>query len=614
MPLFLQKNLLPLALSLFFSYQIPVLANNPSEKLPVEWRNMDTLVYPIQMIVEYHDSDLANEEQELKRNIHKNRSNRKYFQEQLASTYAKLKQNVMSTRHFQQQHIHKDYSHLPMNVLTISNSQQLQELIIDSRVSNVYQDLVVYTNVQQSKSLIEADTAEINLATDGSGSSVVILDTGVNFTHSDFGNCTSPGVPETCRVIVSDDLAPEDNQNDAQGHGSNVAAIVGNIAKGADLIVFDVFDGGSASSSTVIEGINWAIVNQGAYNIASINLSLGGTTKYTSTCSRSRFNPYKTPIANAKNAGILTSAAAGNNAYTDGLALPACSPDAVSVGAVYDSNIGGVTWSTSPNCTDSSTAADKVTCFSNSASFLTLLAPGANITAAGITQAGTSQASPHVAALAAILHSAYPNESVSELENRMITSGDIITDSRNGLEFPRINAWRAVGAINNDLTDALPLEQTNSQILVNTENADKQTGEPNHAGISGGKSAWFSFSTAEAGTLTVDTANSDFDTVLAVYTGVAVDSLTLITDNNDLDVANGPSLVSLAITPDTTYWVAVDDADNVGGALTLNSSFEAGVQVPVLPAWGELIMFIVLSFLMIIFSINSIPGKRKNIT
>src|SRR5688500_17852611 len=63
--------------------------------------------------------------------------------------------------------------------------------------------------------------------------------------------------------------------------------------------------------------------------------------------------------------------------------------------------------------------------------------------------------------------------------------------------------------------------------------ASKQSGEPNHAGNRGGKSVWFNWTAPGAGTSTVDTIGSSFDTLLAVYTGTAVNALsTVASDGN----------------------------------------------------------------------------------
>ena len=82
------------------------------------------------------------------------------------------------------------------------------------------------------------------------------------------------------------------------------------------------------------------------------------------------------------------------------MGLPACVANAISVGATYDANLGGVSYGPPNPCTDSTTAVDKVTCFSDSNSTTDIFAPGAAIRSTGlgsgtVTYYGTSQASPH---------------------------------------------------------------------------------------------------------------------------------------------------------------------------------------------------------------------------
>jgi hypothetical protein len=88
---------------------------------------------------------------------------------------------------------------------------------------------------------------------------------------------------------------------------------------------------------------------------------------------------------------------------------------------------------------------DKITCFSNSSSFVSVLAPGAAITAANITMTGTSQASPHVAGALAVLRSAFPSEALNATVARVTDTGPQIKDPRNGVVKRRLDLKAALG-------------------------------------------------------------------------------------------------------------------------------------------------------------------------
>ncbi|WP_212510847.1 S8 family peptidase [Acinetobacter seifertii] len=340
----------------------------------------------------------------------------------------------------------RDYNNLPLAFYRVSNREALVDLLNDPNVKAVYPNRINQPTTMESLPLInqpQANTKGFN----GTGSSVAVLDTGVNYLHSDFG-CTAVNTPSsTCRVVYSFDSAPDDGSLDDNGHGSNVSAIVSKVATKTKIIGIDVFRSGSAYDSDILAGINWAVNNAKTYNIKAINLSLGVPgVKYKSECSNSS---YGTAFANARAAGVVPVVATGNDAFPDGISSPACVAGAVRVGAVYDSNIGGVSWGNPVKCTDSTTAADKVACFSNGGSLVTLLAPGAMITAGGYTMGGTSQATPHVAGAIALLraNSVTPTETIDQTINRLRTTGKPITDPRTGLVFPRIDLLAATNGL-----------------------------------------------------------------------------------------------------------------------------------------------------------------------
>jgi len=322
------------------------------------------------------------------------------------------------------------YPALPAMHVEVRSLAALSHLLSSKGVLRVVEDEPHEAFLAQSLPLIHQPVAAANGAL-GQGTAVAVLDTGVDYTRADFGSCSAPGVPG-CKVAYAQDFAPSDGQLDANGHGTNVAAIVVGVAPSTAILALDVFDGAYAYSSDILSAINWCVTNQAVYNIVAMNMSLGAGGS-SSPCASDVFAG---AIHTARLAGILTAAASGNSGYTSMISSPACAPDAVSVGAVYDSAMGGIAYST---CTDVTTAADQVTCFSNSASFLTLLAPGALITAGGYTMAGTSQASPHVAGSIAVYKSAVTSATPDQVVAFLTASGVRVTDPRNGVVTPRVD-------------------------------------------------------------------------------------------------------------------------------------------------------------------------------
>lgn len=334
--------------------------------------------------------------------------------------------------------LENDWDNLPLVQVRTSTVEAALAMLDRDEVAGAYEIEHYELSDAESFPLIGQPAAAAAGKT-GAGTAVAVLDTGTDYTRSDFGSCTAPGAPSTCKVAYAADFAPSDSTRDDNGHGTNVAGIVGGVAPGAKLIALDVFNGNSASTTDIISAVNWVIANRSTYNIAAMNLSLGGGAS-TSPCTTDALG---IALGTARSAGIAPVVASGNNGYSNAISSPACAPAAISVGAVYDANLGRIGYS---SCSDATTAADKITCFSNSASFLKVLAPGALITAAGYTMAGTSQATPHVAGAMAVLHAAFPSENVEQLLARLTSTGKKILDPRNGVTTPRIDVFAALAA------------------------------------------------------------------------------------------------------------------------------------------------------------------------
>jgi hypothetical protein len=97
-----------------------------------------------------------------------------------------------------------------------------------------------------------------------------------------------------------------------------------------------------------------------------------------------------------------------------------------------------------------------------------------------------------------------------------------------------------------------------SNVNGNVKGATKERGEPRHAESVARHSVWYRFRARRKVTVLFSTCRSDFDTVVAVYSGGEVTSLRQVDFNNDgcgEDAAG--SRVSFTARPGTTYHVAV---------------------------------------------------------
>ena len=345
-----------------------------------------------------------------------------------------------------------DYPHFPLAVWRISSVAALGRLEAYPGVRAVHENLLLHAVSVSDLPFIGQPQAAAEGAT-GAGTTIAVIDGGLGsnyLNYPDFGSCTGVNTPSTtCRVVFNSDFYSGAQASTETAHGTNVSAIALGVAPGAKLAMFDVFQGSGVSAADLITALDTIIQDRATYNIVAVNMSLGDTSSNSMPCSSSAQSPFVTPIANTLAAGIAVVVAAGNNGSKTGVADPACVPGVISVGAVYDASYGTLTWAASASsngqCTDAS-AADHVTCFSQSASYLSLLAPGSFVGAptSAFQESGTSQATPHVSGSVAVLRARYPAESLTETLHRLQVSGVSDTDAANGQSTPRINLSAAV--------------------------------------------------------------------------------------------------------------------------------------------------------------------------
>ena len=302
--------------------------------------------------------------------------------------------------------------------------------------------------LQGDMAVIHAQTAWLDCPTNaGAGVTVAIIDTGVDLNHSDLQANLITGYD-----YVDGDAVPDDGN----GHGTNVAGIVAaalngvgvsGVAPAAKILPVRVLDDyGSGYTSDVANGVIYA-----ADRAQVLNLSLGGTGSSATLQNAINY------AANTK--GRLVVAAAGNcgdNNYPyNGCTVqnqtfyPAAYPNVLAVAATNNS--------------------DAHASFSTSGSYVDVSAPGVSIynTYMGnsyYTESGTSQASPHVAGLAALIWSKYPSYTAAQVWNRLTsTAVDLGTAGRDDVfGAGRIDVKAALGitlaSVNEPAAPLQPIE------------------------------------------------------------------------------------------------------------------------------------------------------------
>ena len=219
---------------------------------------------------------------------------------------------------------------------------------------------------------------------------------------------------------------------------------------------------------------DWCVLHQ--YDdlnnpIMIISTSFGGG-RYSGNCD-SAYSLLTHAAANAMAAGMTLFLSSGNDGYCDSMGYPACLDSVISVGAVYDADIGRNPISGYVGCisygscvgtpdsdqvceklyVDLTTDADQVCTYSNTSKFMSLLAPSNWATTTKLGGGywdtpngfgGTSAACPYAAGAAACLQSAAKGITGSyltqyQVKARLLRSGDLITDSKVNVTKPRVN-------------------------------------------------------------------------------------------------------------------------------------------------------------------------------
>lgn len=296
-------------------------------------------------------------------------------------------------------------------------SAQVQQLTADPSVAYVEPDFTFTTT--GTAALAPGETLPVGIRRIGaatlttvhpaSGVGVAELDTGIDLKNSDL-NAVS-GI----NCVTSGTAAQDDN-----GHGTNVAGIIGarnqgsgvvGVAPGTRLYAVKVMGrSGSGTLSQVLCGINWVTANAAALNIKVANLSFAGSGTNDGNCGNTNHDAEHQAICRSVAAGVTYVTAAGDGSTNFASSIPAAYPEVLTVTAMTDTD--GLPGGLGPKPCLAKQSDDTYATYSNYAVSAadqahTVAAPGTCVVSDKLgggtsTYYGTSQSAPHVAGTVAL--------------------------------------------------------------------------------------------------------------------------------------------------------------------------------------------------------------------
>lgn len=407
---------------------------------------------------------------------------------------------------------------------------------------------------------------------------VGVVDTGIRLSHQDLaanlwvnpGEIPGNGVDDDGNGYVDDvhginAITGSGNPNDDDGHGTHVAGTIGavgnngigvtGVAWNVRLMALKFLPPGrqGGSTSDAIECIDYAV----ARGVRVLNNSWGGGGYSVALLEA---------IQRARAAGVVFVVAAGNDAQDNDATTdyPSGYPvdNILAVGAT--------------------TRLNDLATFSNFGSgSVEILAPGSEIlsTYAGGDAdyrelSGTSMASPHVAGVVALLRAQFPGETYRQTLNRALRSAEPEArfagraQTAGLVNLPRALATATGSPFNDDLARAAPLAGSRLNVRSSIAHATSEPGEPPVLATPLVQTVWFRWTAATSGQVTLDTAGSAYDTLLAVYTGAGFGDLTLV-QANDNAPGSSTSRVTFNAVAGTSYAIVVGARNVPPNGLTL---------------------------------------------
>lgn len=345
----------------------------------------------------------------------------------------------------------------------------LQALRSVSGIRRVDLDVGGHAHMLQSAPLAHVDSVRA-LGYIGSGIKVAVIDSGVDLAHPDLASrivgqqcyCSGATSGTGCCPDGTDVQGGAGSGMDAEGHGTNVAGILGGSGANApqggapnvSMLAVRVLDENGAFRTTadIVAALDWISAHHPDTRV--VNMSLGTNMLFAGNCDNatSWTMALADAVATLDANGTVITVSSGNQGSNTMIAAPACLSHVIAVGATWDASMGNQNFL---GCIDTGIVARKPTCFTNSNDRVALYAPGAYLTSTGLaggpfttgfvsTYGGTSQASPLVASCVADMLQLRPTASPATIRSALVDSDQHVMDPKNGLTFPFLDCLDAM--------------------------------------------------------------------------------------------------------------------------------------------------------------------------
>jgi subtilisin family serine protease len=331
----------------------------------------------------------------------------------------------------------------PSEVAAIEESPYVKSVYPNREVTMMLTsevDLIHASELWKLNAAGQSCAADPQTCLTGRGVRIGIIDTGIDYTHPDFGSCTqSQYLARTCTKVGGgyDFINNDGDPMDDQGHGTHVASIAaakgddGNnlhdpgefwgVAPGATIYAYKALGSdGSGSYEDIIAAIDQAVAD----GVDVISMSLGGP--------GDPDDPLATAVDNAVDAGVVVVVAAGNSGPSaQTIGSPGVARKALTVGAIdmgssiaSFSSRGPVEWSGGRINKPDIVAPGVVVCAAQWNTWLEGTAECTPEVESHIAISGTSMATPFVAGLAALLKQQQPTTPALALRQTILMTAD----------------------------------------------------------------------------------------------------------------------------------------------------------------------------------------------